>query len=98
MEAELFGHERGAFTDAKAVKKSLFEVSDGATLFLDEIGELSPLLQAKLLRVLEDQVIRRVGGRGTCCPLGSASRSSSDPSLACLAVAARPCPPLFHLI
>lgn len=62
MEAELFGHERGAFTDAKAMKKGLFEVSDGGTLFLDEIGELSPLLQAKLLRVLEDQIIRRVGG------------------------------------
>jgi two-component system, NtrC family, response regulator AtoC len=62
MEAELFGHERGAFTDAKQMKKGLFEVADGGTLFLDEIGELSPLLQAKLLRVLEDQVIRRVGG------------------------------------
>jgi len=62
MEAELFGHERGAFTDAKAMKKGLFETANGGTLFLDEIGELSPLLQAKLLRVLEDQVIRRVGG------------------------------------
>src|SRR5258708_4871138 len=62
MEAELFGHEKGAFTDAKAMKKGLFEVADGGTIFLDEIGELSPLLQAKLLRVLEDQVIRRVGG------------------------------------
>src|SRR5438270_2626621 len=62
MEAELFGHERGAFTDAKAMKKGLFETAHGGTLFLDEIGELSPLLQAKLLRVLEDQVIRRVGG------------------------------------
>jgi transcriptional regulator with PAS, ATPase and Fis domain len=62
MEAELFGHERGAFTDAKAMKKGMFEMADGGTLFLDEIGELSPLLQAKLLRVLEDQVIRRVGG------------------------------------
>ncbi len=62
LEAELFGHERGAFTDAKAMKKGLFEVADGGTLFLDEIGELSPFLQAKLLRVLEDQVIRRVGG------------------------------------
>src|SRR5438094_4234705 len=61
MEAELFGHERGAFTDAKAMKKGLFEVADEGTLFLDEIGELSPLLQAKLLRVLEDQVIRRIG-------------------------------------
>jgi two-component system response regulator AtoC len=62
MEAELFGHERGAFTDAKQMKKGLFEAADGGTLFLDEIGELSPLLQAKLLRVLEDQVIRRIGG------------------------------------
>ena len=62
MEAELFGHERGAFTDAKAMKKGLFEMAEGGTLFLDEIGELSSLLQAKLLRVLEDQVIRRVGG------------------------------------
>jgi len=62
MEAELFGHEKGAFTDAKAMKKGLFEQADGGTLFLDEIGELSPLLQAKLLRVLEEQVIRRVGG------------------------------------
>src|SRR5665811_645616 len=62
MEAELFGHERGAFTDAKAMKKGMFGMADGGTLFLDEIGELSPLLQAKLLRVLEDQVIRRVGG------------------------------------
>src|SRR5271166_777837 len=62
MEAELFGHEKGAFTDAKAMKKGLFEIADGGTLFLDEIGELSPLLQAKLLRVLEDQMVRRFGG------------------------------------
>ncbi len=62
IEAELFGHEKGAFTDAKAMKKGLFEIADGGTLFLDEIGELSPLLQAKLLRVLEDQMVRRVGG------------------------------------
>src|SRR5260370_23296421 len=59
---ELFGHEKGAFTDAKQMKKGLFEAADGGTLFLDEIGELSRLLQANLLRVLEDQVIRRVGG------------------------------------
>jgi len=62
MEAELFGHERGAFTDAKAQKKGLFEIADGGTLFLDEIGEMSTYLQAKLLRVLEDQTIRRIGG------------------------------------
>jgi two-component system, NtrC family, response regulator AtoC len=62
IEAELFGHERGAFTDARAMKKGLFEIADSGTLFLDEIGELSPFLQAKLLRVLEDQMIRRVGG------------------------------------
>jgi len=62
LEAELFGHERGAFTDAKALKKGLFEVADQGTLFLDEIGEMSPFLQAKLLRVLEDHGFRRVGG------------------------------------
>jgi len=62
MEAELFGHEKGAFTDAKAMKKGLFESADGGSLFLDEIGEMSLFLQAKLLRVLEDQVVRRVGG------------------------------------
>jgi DNA-binding NtrC family response regulator len=62
MESELFGHERGAFTDAKAMKKGLFEAANGGTLFLDEIGELSPFVQAKLLRVLEDQKVRRVGG------------------------------------
>jgi two-component system, NtrC family, response regulator AtoC len=61
MESEMFGYEKGAFTDAKAMKKGLFEQADGGTLFLDEIGELSGLLQAKLLRVLEEQVIRRVG-------------------------------------
>ncbi|MFQ5664305.1 MAG: sigma-54-dependent transcriptional regulator [Terriglobia bacterium] len=62
MEAELFGHEKGAFTDAKAMKRGLFEVADQGTLLLDEISELTPFLQAKLLRVLEDQTFRRVGG------------------------------------
>src|ERR1700752_4435517 len=62
MEAELFGHEKGAFTDAKQMKKGLFETAHGGSLFLDEMGDLSPLLQAKLLRVLEDQVVRRIGG------------------------------------
>ena len=62
IESELFGHERGSFTDAHAAKPGLFEVADTGTLFLDEIGDLPRSLQAKLLRVLEDKEIRRVGG------------------------------------
>jgi DNA-binding NtrC family response regulator len=62
VESELFGHERGAFTDAHAAKPGLFEVADGGTLFLDEVGTLPLDTQAKLLRVLEDKSIRRVGG------------------------------------
>jgi DNA-binding NtrC family response regulator len=61
MESELFGHERGAFTGAVAAKPGLFEVADGGTLFIDEIGELPGGLQAKLLRVLEDGSMRRIG-------------------------------------
>jgi len=61
LESELFGHERGAFTGAVGLKKGLFEVADGGTVFLDEIGELPLLLQAKVLRVLETKSFRRVG-------------------------------------
>lgn len=62
IESELFGHEKGAFTDARMRKEGLFEQAQGGTLFLDEIGELELGLQAKLLRVLEEGVFRRVGG------------------------------------
>ena len=62
LETELFGHERGAFTDAKTRKIGLFEEANGGTIFLDEIGEMDMNLQVKLLRVLEDRKIRRLGG------------------------------------
>ena len=62
LESELFGHEKGSFTDAKTRKEGLFEQAEGGTLFLDEIGELEIGLQAKLLRVLEDGRLRRIGG------------------------------------
>jgi PAS domain S-box-containing protein len=62
LESELFGYEKGAFTDARAQKKGIFELADKGTLFLDEIGEIPLMLQAKLLRVLEEQSFRRLGG------------------------------------
>ena len=62
LESELFGHEKGAFTGAVAMKKGRFELADGGTLFIDEIGELSQSLQVKLLRVLQEKVFERVGG------------------------------------
>lgn len=62
LESELFGHERGAFTGAVALRKGRFELADGGTLFLDEIGEISPAFQAKLLRVLQEGEFERVGG------------------------------------
>ncbi|ASK34387.1 sigma-54-dependent Fis family transcriptional regulator [Alloalcanivorax mobilis] len=62
LESELFGHEKGAFTGATAVKKGKIEMADGGTLFLDEIGDMNPDLQSKLLRVLEKRMIQRVGG------------------------------------
>jgi Nif-specific regulatory protein len=63
IESELFGHEKGAFTGAVAMRKGRFEVADGGTIFLDEIGDISPATQIKLLRVLQEKEFERVGGQ-----------------------------------
>ncbi|WP_305047044.1 sigma 54-interacting transcriptional regulator [Geoalkalibacter sp.] len=63
LEAELFGYQRGSFTGAAETKKGKFELADGGTIFLDEIGDLSPPLQAKLLRFLEDRIVERIGAK-----------------------------------
>ena len=65
LESELFGHERGAFTDAKTAKPGLFEVAHGGTMFLDEINHLAPELQSKLLRALDQKTVRRLGATAT---------------------------------
>ncbi len=65
LESELFGHEKGAFTDAIALRKGRFELADGGTIFLDEISDMSPALQTKLLRVLQQKTFERVGGKET---------------------------------
>ncbi len=62
LESEIFGHEKGAFTDANKLKKGLFEIAEGGTVFLDEIGEINLTTQVKLLSVLENRIIRRLGG------------------------------------
>src|SRR5262249_52240500 len=66
LESELFGHERGAFTGAGQAKSGLFEVADGGSLFIDEVAEMAPQIQAKLLRVLEDGHFRRLGSTREC--------------------------------
>lgn len=62
LESELFGHERGSFTDAKTDKKGVFELANGGVILLDEVGEMQPALQSKLLRILEERQVRHVGG------------------------------------
>ena len=65
IESELFGHEKGAFTGAAALRRGKFELADGGTIFLDEVGDLHEASQAKLLRVLQDGELQRVGGEQT---------------------------------
>lgn len=65
LESELFGYERGAFTGAHALKEGRLKLADGGTLFFDEIGDMSPYAQAKILRAIESKEVRRLGGRGS---------------------------------
>ena len=78
LENELFGHERGAFTDAREPKRGLVELADQGTLFLDEVGDLPVATQAKLLRFIEDRSFRRVGG---AADLNVDLRIVADPAL-----------------
>lgn len=79
IESELFGHEKGAFTGAIAMRKGRFEIADGGTLFLDEIGDLSPTTQVKLLRVLQEREFERVGGQATLrCDVRVITATSRD--------------------
>ena len=91
VESELFGHERGAFSDARERKLGLVEIADGGTLFLDEIGDLGAGAQAKLLTFLEQRTFRRVGA--TAAAHGRRARSSPPPTATCRpTVAARTLP------
>lgn len=79
LEAELFGYEKGAFTDARQRKLGLVEAADGGTLFLDEIGEIDASIQTKLLKLLEDRVVRRLGGlRDTTMDVRIVSATNRD--------------------
>ncbi len=82
LETELFGYEAGAFTDAKRAKKGLLEIADGGTFFIDEIGDLNPRIQVKLVKALEEKVFRRVGGteniRVTMRIVAATNRDLSD--------------------
>ncbi len=97
LESELFGHARGAFTGAHQAKKGLFEAADGGTLFLDEIGEISPAFQVKLLRALQEGVIRRVGEVREI-PVDVRIVSASNRSIARLAAEGRFRQDLFYRI
>ncbi len=82
IESELFGHEKGAFTDARSTRRGLFELARGGTVFLDEIGEMSASMQAKLLRALENRRFRRVGGSASltldACVIAATHRDLSQ--------------------